>query len=134
MIDVLYIEDNPDDIDIFKRVVKKIEQPPTYCVLNSGISAIRYLSEEETPRMLLLDLNLPGASGLDILQQVRAGGQYRNLPIVVYSTSDNPRDMRQAFDLGANAYLVKPGGYRETSEMLRRAIDFWVAQNDTLHE
>ncbi|PQA58163.1 MULTISPECIES: response regulator [Siphonobacter] len=136
MIDVLYVEDNPDDVDIFKRVVGKIEQPPSYKVLNTGIEAVDYVlrrgtyqnKETSTPKMLLLDLNLPGNNGFEVLQQIRSHNQGRTLPIVVYSTSDNPKDMREAFDLGANAYLIKPGGYREVSEMLQRAIDFWVAQ------
>ncbi|OMP13637.1 hypothetical protein COLO4_01251 [Corchorus olitorius] len=136
MIDVLYVEDNPDDVDIFKRVVGKIEQPPSYKVLNTGTEAVDYVlrrgtyqnKDTSTPKMLLLDLNLPGNNGFEVLQQIRSHTQGRTLPIVVYSTSDNPKDMREAFDLGANAYLIKPGGYREVSEMLRRAIDFWVAQ------
>ncbi len=136
MIDVLYVEDNPDDVDIFKRVIGKINQPPTYKVITTGSEAIDYVlkrgnyesPEVILPKMLLLDLNLPGNNGFEVLQQIRSNSQGRYLPIVVYSTSDNPKDMREAFDLGANAYLVKPGGYREVSDMLRRALDFWLAQ------
>ncbi|MDQ1087348.1 MULTISPECIES: response regulator [unclassified Siphonobacter] len=136
MIDVLYVEDNPDDVDIFKRVIGKINQPPTYKVITTGNEAVDYVlsrgnyqtEEAILPKMLLLDLNLPGNNGFEVLQQIRSNAKGRYLPIVVYSTSDNPKDMREAFDLGANAYLVKPGGYREVSDMLQRALDFWLAQ------
>ncbi|MBO0936269.1 response regulator [Fibrella sp. HMF5335] len=137
MLDILYIEDNIDEADIFKRVISRLPTPPTYKIIMSGTEAIDYLLQQGThqgqslpmPRLVLVDLNLPGQSGFDVIQQVRANNRTRYMPMVVYSTSDSPKDMRRAFDLGANAYLIKPGSYHEVSDMIRRAIEFWLTQN-----
>jgi CheY-like chemotaxis protein len=137
MLDILYIEDNPDEADIFKRVLSRLSVPPSFTILKNGSEGIDYLLNQgpylgqalPMPRLVLLDLNLPGHSGFDVIQQVRAASRTRYLPIVIYSSSDNPKDMRRAYDLGANAYLVKPGSYHEVSDMMRRAIEFWLAQS-----
>jgi CheY-like chemotaxis protein len=136
MLDILYIEDNADEADIFTRVMGRLPDSPTSLILNSGSEAIDYLLRQgaykgkspSLPRLLIIDLSLPGASGFEIIQQVRANSQTRYMPMVVYSTSDNPKDIRRAYDLGANAYLIKPGSYHEVTDMMRRAIDFWLTQ------
>ena len=137
MLDILYIEDNVDEADIFSRAITRQTSPPTFTILNSGSEGIDYLLRQGAyqgqnppmPRLVLIDLNLPGISGFEVIQQVRASNRTRYLPMVVYSSSDNPKDMRRAYELGANAYLVKPGSYHEVSAMMRRAVDFWLTQS-----
>ena len=136
MLDILYVEDNQDEADIFRRVMNRLANPPSFTILASGSEAIDYLLQQgiyqgqspPLPRLALIDLNLPGHSGFEVIQQVRAMSRTRYLPLVVYSTSDNPKDIRRAYDLGANAYLIKPGSYHEVSDMIRRAVDFWLTQ------
>ncbi|AUD06332.1 response regulator [Spirosoma pollinicola] len=136
MLDILYIEDNADEAEIFTRVMGRLDSLPTSLILNSGSEAIDYLLRQGAykgqspalPRLLIIDLSLPGASGFEVIQQARANNQTRYMPMVVYSTSDNPKDIRRAYDLGANAYLIKPSSYHEVSDMMRRAIDFWLTQ------
>lgn len=137
MLDILYIEDNLDEAAIFRRVISRQEQPPSFTILASGTDGIDYLLRQGSyigqvvpmPRLVLIDLNLPGRSGFDVIQQVRATSRTRYLWLVVYSTSDSPNDMRKAYDLGANAYLIKPGSYHEVSKMMRKVVDFWLLQN-----
>ncbi|GAB3572576.1 response regulator [Spirosoma luteolum] len=137
MLDILYIEDNEDEADIFRRVMNRLSPQPIFTILTSGLEAVDYLLQQGTyqgqnpamPRLVLIDLNLPGHSGFEVIQQIRANNKTRYLPLVVYSTSDNPRDMRRAFDLGVNAYLVKPGSYHKVSEMMQGAVDFWLTQS-----
>jgi CheY-like chemotaxis protein len=135
MLDILYVEDNQDEVDVFRRVMGRLANPPTFTILSSGSEAIEYLLHQgayqgqspPTPRLALIDLNLPGHSGFEIIQQVRAASRTRYLPVIVYSSSDKPEDIRRAYDLGANAYLIKPGSYHGVTDMMRRAIDFWLA-------
>ncbi|SOD92803.1 response regulator [Spirosoma fluviale] len=137
MPDILYVEDNPDEADIFRRLISRMENPPSFLLLSSGSEAIDYLLQQGTyqgqstplPRLVLIDLKLPGHNGFEVIQQVRATSRTCYLPLVVYSTSDNPKDMRRAYDLGANAYLIKPESYHQVSEMMRLAIDFWLTQS-----
>lgn len=140
MLDILYVEDNQDEVDVFKRVIKRLSIPPTFTILTSGTEAIDFLLQQGTyqgqsvpmPRLVLVDLNLPGHSGFEVIQQVRATSRTRYLPLVVYSTSENPKDMRRAYELGANAYMIKPGSYHEVSDMMRQAIDFWLSQSQQM--
>lgn len=137
MIDILYIEDNEDDADIFSRLIKKQDQPVRYVILNSGSEAVDYLSgqgryvdvESPLPKLVLLDLNLMGMSGFDVLQWVRSSEKVRWLPVVAFSTSDNPSDIQQAYAAGINAYIVKPGSYQATGILLQGLCQFWLADN-----
>ncbi|WP_138994595.1 response regulator [Larkinella sp. C7] len=141
MLDLLYVEDNPDDADVFGRVMRKMEKTISYKVINVGSEALDYLSAEgkyqtETaplPKLLLLDLDLSEYSGFDIIERARSLSRTRLLPIVVFSTSDNPQDISQSFQLGANAYVVKPGTYQSIGQLLRRLCDFWLIDNNVVN-
>ncbi|GAB3266206.1 response regulator [Larkinella harenae] len=140
MLDVLYVEDNPDDADLFGRVIRKMEKTISYKVINIGSEALDYLTAEgkyqqdtaPLPKLLLLDLDLSEYSGFEIIQRARSVARTRLLPIVVFSTSDSPQDISQSFLLGANAYVVKPGSYQSISQLLRRLCDFWLIDNNVV--
>jgi two-component system response regulator len=137
MVDVLYVEDNPNDADIFSRLIRKLNRPITYTVISSGSEAIEYLTgkgryeQQKTvlPKLVLMDLNLDGVSGFDVIEQARALDRTRYVPIVAFSTSDNPTDIKSAYDAGINAYVVKPGSYQETGYVLEKLCDFWLGNN-----
>ncbi|MFD1143780.1 response regulator [Larkinella insperata] len=140
MLDVLYVEDNPDDADVFSRVIRKMEKDISYKVINLGSEAIDYLNaqgryQKDTaplPKLLLLDLDLSEYSGFEIIQKARSLARTRLLPIVVFSTSDSPQDITQSLSLGANAYVVKPGSYQSINQLLRRLCDFWLIDNNVV--
>ena len=133
MVDILYVEDNPNDADIFSRLIRKLDPSVTYTVLGSGSEALDYLTGNTPagtlPKLILLDLNLNGLSGFDVVQQARAHDRTRYLPIVAFSTSDSPRDIRSAYEAGVNAYVVKPGSYQATGTVISRVCDFWLTNN-----
>ncbi|MBN8823411.1 MULTISPECIES: response regulator [unclassified Spirosoma] len=137
MADVLYIEDDPNDADIFGRLMQKLDRHITYVVLSSGTEAINYLLGKgsyqsfrpQLPKLVLMDLNLDGISGFDIIEQARAIDRTRFLPIVAFSTSDSPRDIRSAYEAGVNAYVVKPGSYPATRTLIDQLCDFWLNKN-----
>ncbi|MFD2932970.1 response regulator [Spirosoma flavum] len=137
MVDVLYVEDNPNDADIFSRLIRKINKPITFKVLNSGSEALEYLTGQgryeqqkaRLPKLVLMDLNLGGLSGFEVVEQTRAIERTRFLPIVAFSTSDNPKDIQSAYEAGINAYVVKPGSYQATGTVLTHLCDFWLENN-----
>ncbi|MCX6218069.1 response regulator [Spirosoma sp.] len=137
MVDVLYVEDNLHDADIFCRLIEKLSRPITYTVVHSGSEALDYLTGKglyeqqkiSLPKLVLLDINLIGLSGIDVIEQTRSFERTRFLPIVVFSTSDNPRDIQSAYQAGINAYVVKPGSYRATGNLLGKLCDFWLEDN-----
>ncbi|RRA99925.1 response regulator [Larkinella rosea] len=142
MLDVLYVEDNPDDADVFSRVMRKMEKGISYKVINIGSEALDYLSamgkyQSETaplPKFLLLDLDLSEYSGFEIIEKARSLARTKLLPIVVFSTSDNPQDISHSLELGANAYVVKPGSYLSINQLLHRLCDFWLIDNNVVNK
>jgi CheY-like chemotaxis protein len=137
MVDIVYVEDNADDADIFSRLMNKLSLPVSFTILSSGSEALEYLIGQgryqdkinSLPKLLLLDLNLVGMSGCDITRNLRASDRTRWLPIVTFSTSDNPSDIRNAYEAGTNAYVVKPGNYRQTGSVLQTLCQFWLVDN-----
>jgi len=134
MTDVLYIEDNANEADVFARLMRKKLQPIAYKIANSGTEMLQYLQEageqdDRLPRLILMDINMNGMNGFDVIQELRSNNRTRLVPIIAFSTSDSPSDVRKAYQLGVNAYLIKPGGYQSTGELLERTFAFWLADN-----
>jgi two-component system response regulator len=137
MVELLYVEDNADDADIFSRLVRKLDRPITYSIMNTSSETMDYLTGQgryenqlaPLPKLILLDLNLGGVSGIDLLKWVRATDRTRLLSIVAFTTSDSPTDILRAYESGINAYIVKPGTYQATGNLLRRLCQFWLDDN-----
>lgn len=134
--DILYIEDNEDYIEFVKNAFRKIDQTLSFHVIMDGTEALRLfeqnLSPRSLPRLILLDINLPGCDGLELLKRLRKRNATKYIPVVMFSTSEHPDDMIQALDAGANAYLVKPVGLSSLTETLQSVINFWLNHNRKL--
>lgn len=113
---VLLVEDNESDVMLFERAVAGLERPFPFQVAFDGVDAIRYLSDVDRvrhplPSLILLDLKLPRKSGLEVLEWRNARPEFRDLPIVVLTSSSEIDDILTAFRLGVKAYMVKPVGF-----------------------
>ncbi len=117
----------PDDF----RVEERTERVP------DGDAALRYMRNlppfvgRTRPHLILLDLHLPGLSGLDVLREIKLDPALRSVPVVVLTTSDEPREMTEAYCLGANSYVVKPLDFRQLKDMLDDLTGYWCAWNLT---
>ena len=127
---ILYVEDNKDQITFFSRVVTKMGDY-NFLASEDGLSAIEILekNKEFEPEMILLDINLPGMNGFEILQYVRTKTAYKNIPVVMFTSSDNEGDIKKSYDYGANAYLVKPESLQTLKEVLQDTFNFWLKHN-----
>ena len=129
---VVAIEDNPADIRLVEEGIDAIELELDLQVYNSGERASEELQSIDAddsvahPDLILLDLNLPGKSGFDILRSIRTETAFQNVPFVVVSSSKNSSDMRRVYGLSANAYVVKPSDPDEYITMVGTTIDFWT--------
>ena len=130
---ILLVEDNPDDI-IFTG--EALLDTPYDCVLKSardGIEAMEYLTRAfsydgtPVPDLILLDLNLPRKSGLEFLEEVKADGRMRFVPVVVLTTSKAEDDIRRAYCHYANSYVVKPIDINEFIELIRAVTGYWFS-------
>ena len=132
---VLLVEDNPRDIRLIQRAMSQAGLGCDLRVVRDGDEAVAYLGqcgayvEPETaprPDLILLDLNLPRMSGLEVLQHCKRDHQLRALPIVVLTTSEHPDDVRRAYEAGANAYLHKPVEFARFTEIMSQLSSFWL--------
>jgi CheY-like chemotaxis protein len=128
-INILLLEDNPHDVRLFTAVVGNAAR---VIVASDGAEALdrvfrrgRFQSEP-FPDILVVDLNVPLINGHEVLNTVKANSSTRRLPVVVWTVSDNPRDIRKAFDLGASAYMLKGIDFAQTDDRLHAFIEFWL--------
>ena len=135
---ILHIENEPDDVFIVQRALKKVGiDNPTFHVEN-GEQAVDYLSgcipitdktEVRLPSLVLLDLSMPRMGGIEVLRWIRSQPVIKRLIVIVLTSSQNETDITAAYDNGANGYLVKPVGAPEFQKLLASLKNFWLESN-----
>ena len=132
---LLLVDDSEDDIDLMRSAFKIAAFNWPVHVAHNGEEAIAYLKGESPyrdrntfplPAVMLLDLNMPMKNGFDVLTWVRSQPGLKRLTVVVLTASMRREDVEHAFDLGANAFLVKPGAMEDLIAMMRSLRD-WLA-------
>jgi len=129
---ILVIEDNPGDVRLIKEALKESSIKATLYILGDGSTAIRFLDESKQepfltlPSLILLDLNFPRRSGLDILRHIKADDALKRIPVIVLSSSQNPDDIAKAYDLHANCYLTKPVDFEPFINIVKAVEYFWL--------
>lgn len=131
--DIFYVEDDTDYAFFMQTAVSEVKDSLNLTIVEDGTEALRRLqSFEESkikPKLILLDLNLPGLSGIDLLKIIRDIPFLRSTPVILFSTSDNPDDVKACMEFGANAYLTKPDGYDNLVKCVHSVHDFWFNQH-----
>ncbi|WP_158799961.1 response regulator [Pedobacter sp. L105] len=131
--DIFFVEDDTDFAFIMETAVLELSKPATIQILDNGKEAIlklkRLAEDKLKPKLILLDLNLPGISGIEILKQIRDITYLRYVPVVLFSTSEEATDIRTSLEFGANAYVTKPSSYSDLIICLQSFADFWLHQN-----
>jgi CheY-like chemotaxis protein len=132
---ILLVEDRADDALFMKRAFAKAKIQHNLTVVSTGRQAIAYLSGDDiysnravypVPRLVLLDLSLPGISGFEVLRWIRQQPAHIALVVVVLTSSDLPSDIQHAYDLGANSFLSKPSDPSKLTDLVRNTVDHWL--------
>ena len=135
---ILLVEDNPDDEALTIRALQKNNILNTVVVARDGAEALDFLhgtgshagrDTAALPEMVLLDLNLPKLSGLEVLKRVREDERTRLLPVVILTTSNEDRDKIESYRLGCNSYIRKPVDFAQFSEAIRQLGVYWLVLN-----
>ena len=109
---VMLVEDNPDDVAFTKRVLKFNGLDSNLVLAADGNEAIagleRLADEKRLPDLILLDINLPDISGIDLLTRIKRDSRFSQIPVVILTGSNVDDDIQRSYDLGASTYLVKP--------------------------
>ena len=135
---ILLVEDNPNDEELALRAFRKSKIANRIVVMRDGAAALDYLfargihagrDASATPQVVLLDLNLPKRSGLDVLKELRADPRTKLLPVVILTSSKEDRDLAKGYELGANSYIVKPVDFTQFAEAVRQIGLYWMVLN-----
>lgn len=127
---LLLVEDSPSDVRLIREALKDATVPIQIMVARDGVEATEYLWQSETgqavrPDLVLLDLNLPRKNGKEVLAEVKASPNLKQIPVLVMTSSRSDEDIAQAYSLNANCYITKPGDLQEYVHVVRAIEDFW---------
>jgi CheY-like chemotaxis protein len=135
---LLVIEDNNEDFHAVVRALNKcgFSSPIHHC--ESGDEVVEYLAKSgkfqggdktQIPELILLDLNLPGMDGKDILVKIREDAIHKRIPVVILTTSKNEVDIYECYERGANSYIEKPVDMEKFLETIKRIKEYWFEIN-----
>ena len=134
--EILLVEDSPDDVELTIRALRKARIAASVRVARDGAEALEDLLGDEAAlakglRVVLLDLKLPRLGGFEVLERIRREEATRALPVVVLSSSREECDVRRAYELGANSYVVKPVEFERFSDAVGEVGSYWLLRNET---
>src|SRR4051812_37467049 len=131
---ILLAEDDPDDADLIRAALEKTALFHALQHVRDGDAAISYLagageySNREVfpcPQVVLLDLKMPRKNGFEVLQWIRSNKSFSQLPVIVLTSSDEPKDIQRAYQLGATSYLTKAASFKNVVEVLATLAPAW---------
>lgn len=135
---ILVVEDSDEDFTALRRAFRKhaLRHPVLRCA--DGDQALEYLQgggkhpdwPKVLPAIVLLDLNLPGTDGRTVLQIIKQDPVLRTIPVIIFSTSANARDVSECYRSGANSYLTKPLGYTVLEEKVSLIVRYWLEASE----
>ena len=137
-VDILLVEDNPQDAELTLRALKKHHLANRLIVVEDGAEALDFIfcrgkyaarDVSNRPKVVLLDLKLPKVSGLEVLRALKQDERTRNVPVVVVTSSQEDPDIKTAYALGANSYVVKPVDFDAFAEAVSTLGLYWLLVN-----
>lgn len=140
---ILLVEDNPKDVELTIRALKKASTTNPIVVACDGVEALDYLfargahanrPASAVPQVVLLDLKLPKVDGLEVLRALRKDPRTRLLPVVVLTSSQEEQDLINSYSLGANSYMRKPVDFLQFTEAVRQLGLYWLVLNQVAPE
>lgn len=131
---ILIVEDSLPDYQAVLRVIKKkgMENPVYHCM--TGQDALdflyrsgRYVNENDSPRpgLVLLDLNMPGTDGREVLKKIKSEQGLKSIPVIIFTTSDSDKDIAESYESGANTYITKPVDLSELNGVIDILRTYW---------
>ena len=138
VVELLLVEDNPNDVELTLRALKKNNLANRVVVVNDGEEALNFIfargtysvrTVENVPKVILLDLKLPKVDGLEVLRAVKGDPRTRVIPVVVLTSSKEEKDIIESYRLGVNSYIVKPVDFDKFVEAIRNLGLYWLLLN-----
>ena len=137
-VEIVIVEDDPNDAELITRVLRKHNLSNKLILLKDGAEALDFLFAQGsyasqgtsvTPKVILLDLKLPKVNGIEVLQRLKSAERTRNIPVVILTSSQEERDLKDAYHLGANSYVSKPISFEEFAKVVTELGVYWLVLN-----
>jgi CheY-like chemotaxis protein len=136
---ILLAEDNPRDIELTLEALKEHHLANRVVVVHDGVEVLDYLKREgqyadrppENPVVILLDIKMPRMDGLEALREIKQDPKLKLIPVVMLTTSRESPDLISSYELGVNAYVVKPVDFLQFADVIKQLAVFWALLNET---
>lgn len=137
---ILLVEDEVAHAELTKRAIRKSGNTNRVDVVSNGEEALDYLynrgeyannSNYPDPGLILLDINLPGIDGIEVLREIKEDPSLKRIPVVMLTTSEREQDISESYGNYANSYITKPVGFKEFEEKIKQIDFYWVLLNCT---
>src|SRR5438094_10565711 len=135
---ILLAEDNPNDVELTLSGLAQLHLANEVVVVRDGAEALDYLysrgkyasRNDDNPAVILLDLKMPKVDGLQVLHEIKSNEKLKSIPVVMLTSSAQESDLVKSYQLGVNAYVVKPVNYREFINAIKQVGAFWAVVNE----
>jgi two-component system, response regulator len=135
---ILLAEDNPNDVELTLSALEEYNLANEVVVVRDGVEVLDYLYQRGqfanhpngTPAVILLDLKMPRMDGLEVLRQLREDPHFKRVPVVMITSSREEQDLVRSYELGVNAYVVKPVDFQKFVECIKQIGFFWALINE----
>ncbi len=137
-VEILLVEDNPNDVELTLRALKKHNLTNKVFVVKDGAEALEFIfatgayshrKVKNSPKVILLDLKLPKVDGIEVLRKIKSDERTKKTPVVVLTSSREDKDIESCYTLGANSYIVKPVDFKSFVEAVKGLGLYWVLLN-----
>jgi two-component system, response regulator len=138
-VEILLVEDNPNDVALTLRAFKKNNLANNIQVVRDGAEALEFIfctgayehrAIEDVPKVVLLDLKLPLVDGMEVLRKLKADTRTQKIPVVMLTTSREESDIVESYQLGVNSYIVKPVDFEQFTQAMRTLGMYWLLLNE----
>lgn len=136
---ILIVDDNLKDAELTLAAFQEHHSTTTLVMLSDGVQALDYLYRRgafknrpmQDPDLALFDLKMPKINGLEIIRQAKLDKNLKKIPVIIFTSSREPKDIAAGYELGVNAYVVKPISFAEFNEVIRKILGFWADVNES---
>ncbi len=127
-LDILIADDDEDDKELFEEAVAAISPRITVTTVGDGKELMKKLYTSSLPDLIFLDLNMPSKNGFECLSEIRSVLKFKEIPVLIYSTTANPDQIESTYMQGATFYIQKPSSYKEIIKLLQKIFSFSAQQ------
>jgi CheY-like chemotaxis protein len=137
-VEIVLVEDNPNDAELIARCLKKHNLANKIVLLKDGAEALEFLLAEggpvhpngrRAPRVVLLDIKLPKVDGIEVLRRMKSDARTNDIPVVILTSSNEERDVKEAYHLGVNSFVTKPIKFEEFAKVVAELGIYWLLVN-----